>query len=70
MPDWVSTRTEYLHRNTSGGGSVHATLAAARDAMAEHKAREGRPIADEPLAPPSVGIFAREVTEWRQVEVR
>lgn len=60
-------RVEYLHRNSSGGGSVHRTLEAAEEAQQQYlKRKEEEPRwGDEPLPhTEDAGIWIREVTDW------
>ena len=61
---------EYKHMNASGGGSIHSTLEAAQEAMREYEERRLNRTGYEMLEPQplkSLGIFAREVSEWRRV---
>lgn len=60
------TRTEWMHRNASGGGSIHPTLEEALAAQREHDSYVPFPVDDPPL-PTSEGIWRREVTEWERL---
>ena len=54
---------EYQHLNAAGGGSTHSTLEAAQGAMRKWEERARL----QPDLPKSLGIFVREVSEWRRV---
>jgi len=57
-----ATRTEWAHRNASGGASVHRSREGAELARDEYASRPVSPF--EPPPPASLGIWRREVTPW------